>query len=51
MSYKKLDLHKMNPKDLTDKNLWDGEWLETKYPDKFKKKRDDTKGQKTGRIC
>lgn len=37
MSYKKLELHKMDLKDLTTKNLWDGQWLETKYPDKFKK--------------
>ena len=37
MSYKKLEIHKMDPKDLTDKNLWDGQWLETKYPYKFKK--------------
>ena len=38
MSYEKLDLHKMELKDLTDKNLWDGQWLETKYPYRFKKK-------------
>lgn len=40
MSYNKLELHKMELKYLTDKKLWDGQWLETKYPDKFKKKRD-----------
>jgi len=32
-----LDLHKMNPKDLTDEKLWDGQWLEKKYSHKFKK--------------
>lgn len=28
---------KMDPKQLTDDNLWDGYWLEEKYPHKFKK--------------
>jgi hypothetical protein len=36
-TYEKLKLQKMDPKDLTTKKLWDGQWLETKYPHKFKK--------------
>lgn len=28
---------KMDPKQLTNDKLWDGYWLEEKYPHKFKK--------------
>ena len=37
-TFRKLLLkHKMDPKQLTDDKLWDGYWLEEKYPHKFKK--------------
>lgn len=34
---------KMDPKKLTNDKLWDGYWLEEKYPHKFKNKKNDTK--------